>query len=276
MTSELDAVRDFGGRVVRVFAAANDADAATVAARLTPVLDAAVERGLRVVVALTDFYPTGLFPQGDEGAFSQTPDGFTVLGAPFFQGGYRDHYLPWVREVVSRHAEHPGVLAWELGNEIKCDPDHGAFFAFVDEVGGEIRARAPRHLITAGMITARWLSDDEARQLYARPVIDLLTVHDYDAAHAFTDFEVDRAREAGKPLFVEEAGFQGGDRPARTEADLRHNLDERGLRGYLQWGLMSGGADNGNGDQLFGMDRVFHGDYDALVGVYREAADRIR
>lgn len=274
--SELDAAQGMGVRVIRVFGAANDADHATVAARLGRVLDGAAARGMWVIVALTDFYPTGLFPRGDEGMFGSSPDGYTILTADFFRSGYRTNYLPWVREVVGRYGSHPAVFAWELGNEIKCDGDHAAFFAFVDEVGGVIRSLAPRHLVTIGMITSRWLSDGEARDLYRRPVIDFATVHDYNAAHAFTEFERSVAADVGKPLIVEEAGFESGDRAAATDADIRYNVDTRGLRGYMQWGFMSGPSDNGNGDRQFGMDRVFHSDWDALHAVYRAAADRIR
>jgi|GEM_PF-2318861 len=274
--SELDAAQGMGVRVVRVFAAANDADPATVAARLGRVLDGAAARGMWVIVALTDFYPTGLFPRGDEGMFGRSPDGYTILTADFFRSGYRINYLPWVREVVGRYGSHPAVFAWELGNEIKCDGDHAAFFAFVDEVGGVIRSLAPRHLVTIGMITSRWLSDGEARDLYRRPVVDFATVHDYNGAHTFTEFERSVATDVGKPLFVEEAGFESGDRAASIDADIRYNVDTRGLRGYMQWGFMSGPTDNGNGDRQFGMDRVFHSDWDALYAVYRAAADRIR
>lgn len=274
--SELDAAQGMGVRVIRVFAAANDADHGTVAARLGRVLDGAAARGMWVIAALTDFYPTGLFPRGDDGMFGLSGDGYTILSADFFRSGYRTNYLPWVREVVSRYASHPAVFAWELGNEIKCDPDHGAFFAFVDDVAGTIRSLAPRHLITIGMITARWLSDGEARDLYRRSTIDFLTLHDYNAAHLFTDFERSVAADVGKPLILEEAGFESGDRAAAVDADIRFNVDTGGLRGYMQWGFMASLTDNGNGDRQFGMDRVFHSDWDALHAVYRAAADRIR
>jgi hypothetical protein len=274
--AELDAAQGMGVKVIRVFGAANDADHATVAARLGRVLDGAAARGMWVVVALTDFYPTGLFPRGDDGAFGLSPDGYTILTADFFRSGYRTNYLPFVREVVGRYGTHPAVFAWELGNEIKCDGDHAAFFAFVDDVGGVIRGLAPRHLITIGGITSRWLSDTEARDLYRRSVVDFVTLHDYNGAHTFTDFERSVASDVGKPAIVEEAGFDSGDRAAAVDADIRHNVDSLGFRGYMQWGFMSGSSDNGNGDGQFGMDRVLHGDWDALHAVYRAAADRIR
>lgn len=274
--TELAEAARMGARVVRVFAAANDADAATVAARLGNVLDRADAHGLTVIVTLTDFYPTTLFPRGDEGAYADV-GGFTILSTGWFRSGFRTNYLPWVHEVVARYASHPAVFAWELGNEIKCDGDHAAFFSFVDETAAAIRSHDSHHMITIGMITARWLSDTEAHDLYARPSVSFLTIHDYEAAHSFTDFEVAQAASANKPLIEEEAGFSAGDRAAGTDADIRYTVDARSMRGYLQWGFVAVTHDDGNGDRTFGMDRVFHaGDYDAIFGVYSAAATRIR
>lgn len=274
--TELAEAARVGARVVRVFAAANDADAATVAARLGHVLDRADAHGLTVIVTLTDFYPTTLFPRGDEGAYADA-GGFTILTTAWFQSGFRTNYLPWVHEVVARYASDPAIFAWELGNEIKCDGDHGAFFTFVDETAAAIRSHDTNHLITLGMITARWLSDTEAHDLYARPSIGLLTLRDYDAAHAFTDFEVALAAGVNKPLIEEEAGFSSGDRAARTDADIRYAVDDRAMRGFMQWGLVAVTHDDGNGDRTYGVDRVFHAsDYDAIMAVYSAAAARIR
>jgi hypothetical protein len=274
--TELAEAARMGARVVRVFAAGSDADAATVAARLGQVLDRAEAHGLTVIVTLTDFYPTTLFPQGDEGAYADA-GGFTILTTTWFRSGFRTHYLPWVHEVAQRYATHPAIFAWELGNEIKCDGDHAAFFGFVDETAAAIRSHDTHHLITIGMITARWLSDAEAHDLYARPSVSFLTIHDYDAAHSFTDFEVAQASAANKPLIEEEAGFSSGDRAARTDADIRYTVDTRGMRGFMQWGFVAVTHDDGNGDRTFGVDRIFHaGDYDAIFSVYSAAATRIR
>ncbi len=81
----------------------------------------------------------------------------------------------------------------------------------------------------------------------------------------------------GRPIIVEEAGFDSGDRPTRTDADVRAHVDTRGARGYMQWGFMPGRMDNGNGDGAFGMDRVSHaGDYDRLFSIYQSNAARVR
>ncbi len=279
IVTELDELRRMGVRVVRVFAAAEDADHDAIAARLGRVLDLAAPRGIYVIAALTDFYAaTPYHPRGDRGQYARDPRfSIDLLSPAFFRGGYRSNYLPWVRSVVSRYAGHPAVFAWELGNEIKCDDDHRAFLAFARDVSDTIRALDRRHMITTGMITSRWASDAEARELYGLPNIDFVTFHNYGGTQEFADFEYAVARDTGRPLVVEEAGFESGDRAARAEADLRAHVDSRGARGYMQWGFTVITPDNGNGDRRFGMDRLGHaGDYDAMFRVFAAAATRLR
>lgn len=274
--TQLDEVQRMGARAIRVFAAANDTDAGTVAARLDRVLDAARARGIWVIVVLTDFYAeTGMHPQGDDAAYTDTFSTLHLLGADWYRGGFRAHYLPWVSTVVARHAAHPAVFAWELGNEIKCDADHAAFLAFTDETGRAIRALDTRHLIASGMITSAWMSPSEAASFYASPYLDVVTLHEYDGTHSFDESSL--ANAAGKPWIVEEAGFQSGTRATEIDADIRDWIDSRGGRGYMQWGFTVVTPDNGDGDSLFGMDRLAHAsDYDALFATYMSAAARIR
>jgi hypothetical protein len=278
IAAELDELRRMGARVVRVFAAAEDAPHDVVAARLGRVLDLARERGLYVLVALTDFYAsTPYHPQGDRRFYARDPRfPIDLLSPAFFRGGFREHYLPWARGLAARFADHPAVFAWELGNEIKCDDDHAAFIAFAREVSSALRAADPRHMITTGMITGRWATDAEAREIYRIPTIDFVTYHNYEGTMEFADFDYAVARDTTRPLIVEEAAFESGDRPARVDADLRAHVDGRGARGYMQWGFMSVTPDNGNGDRRWGMDRVFHSDYDGLFRVYAASAARLR
>jgi len=276
---ELDEMRRMGVRVVRVFAAAEDADNNTVIARLGRVLDLAAARGIYVIAALTDFYATTPYhPQGDRAYYARDPRfPLDLLSPDFFRSGYRTNYLPWVRAVVSRYAAHPAVFAWELGNEIKCDDDHRAFINFENDVSTTIRMLDARHMITTGMITARWATDAEALEIYRLPNIDFITYHNYNGTLEFADFDYGIARMAGKPFIVEEAGFESGDRPTRVDADIRAHMDTRGSSGYMQWGFTVITPDNGNGDRQFGMDRLFHAsDYDRLFSTYSAAAARYR
>jgi hypothetical protein len=277
--ADLQEMQRMGVRVVRVFAAAEDAEHSVVAARLRRVLDLAAARGIYVIAALTDFYgATPYHPRNDRRFYAPTP-GFhiDILNAEFFRSGFRENYLPWVRVVVAQLANHPALFAWELGNEIKCDPDHRAFINFAREVSGTIRSLDGRHLITTGMITARWATDAEARELHNLPNIDFVTYHNYNGTREFADFDYAVARDTNKPLIVEEAGFSGSSRPSRVDGDIREHIDRRGARGYMQWGFVWVTPDNGNGDHEFGMDRLWHAsDYEQLFAVYRDAAARYR
>jgi len=59
------------------------------------------------------------------------------------------------------------------------------------------------------------------------------------------------------------------DRPSRTDADIAKWIIDRGAKGYMQWGLMATTYDNGNGDRLHGVDRVWHDyDWDEYMAVY--------
>jgi len=98
------------------------------------------------------------------------------------------------------------------------------------------------------------------------PNIDYLTSHNYNGS----DAEDERGMAAffNKPFFVEEAGFEEGDRPAETDTDIRKWL-YRGASGYMQWGLMATPYDMGDGDWVFGMDQALHPwDWAAYVSVY--------
>lgn len=279
IAAELDEMRRMGVRVVRVFAAAEDADNNTVIARLGRVLDLAAARGIYVIAALTDFYATTPYhPRGDRAYYARDPRfPLDLLSPDFFRSGYRNNYLPWVRAVVARYAAHPAVFAWELSNEIKCDDDHRAFINFATDVSNTIRALDARHMITTGMITARWATDAEALEIHRLPNIDFVTYHNYNGTLEFADFDYGIARMAGKPFIVEEAGFESGDRPTRVDADIRAHMDTRGSSGYMQWGFTVITPDNGNGDRQFGMDRLFHAsDYDRLFSTYSAAATRYR
>ncbi len=273
--TQLDEVQRMGARVIRVFAAAHDADAATVAARLDHVLASAEARGIYVIIALTDFYNTGFSPRGDDGYFTDVYSSLRLLGASFFAGGYRDNYLPWVRAVVTRHRNSHAVFAWELGNEIKCDANHAAFLSFATDVGNTIRGIAPNHLIASGMITSAWMNMTEARAFYGASTMDVITLHEYNGTHAFDESWA--SREFSKPWIVEEAGFDTGGRAAAIDADIRYWIDGQGGRGYMQWGFTVITPDNGDGDNQFGMDHLAHaGDYGALFTEYQSTAARIR
>ncbi len=256
----LDAVAAAGGTVIRVFAADHDVADDVAAERLASLLDACEARGIFVIVALTDEYATGFSPQGDDAAYSVDSNGYTVLSPDWYAGGWHDHFGPWVDTVVTRNAGHPALFGWEPGNETRQPADPTAWLAWLADVSAKIRADDPDSLIVAGTI-------DIASTFVTDPAsigVDVLTVHLYDGA---TSVDLATAESLGVPILVEEAGFSDGDRPAAT-GDHAAWAFGAGADGYMQWGLMATGSDNGDGDRTYGMDHVFHADWDGLAASY--------
>lgn len=265
----LDAVESAGGSVIRVFAANQQIDAATTSARLGELLDACAARDIGVIVSLTDFYPTGFYPPGDADDYALDPNGYTTLTHDWFDHGYRDDYLPMVDQVVADQAGHPGLFAWELGNEIRDAWYNDTYLAWASDVSAHIRERDPETMLTGGLIStsSTALSDEDAAALYAD--FDFLTVHLYEGQTEDADFA--RAETLGKPIVVEEFGIAGNGRTDTIRSFVEGRL-AAGADGAMQWGFMAGSSDNGDGDVTYGMDRVFHDDFDALTAAYAEIA----
>ncbi len=269
---QLAAIQSIGGRVVRVFAAGNDAADSTQAARLGAVLDAAKNRGIYVIACLTDFYSTSYHPVGDDGYYEPDSNNVVDLTDTWFQSGYTTDYRSWVDKIVSALRNHPALLAWEIGNELKDVGNPGAFLTFATTMGARIRAADPNHLITTGIISTRngnlraagdLSTSTLAYQLVSSSSFDFLTTHDYRGD--MTEDDTDLAALVGKPLIIEEMGYESadGDRGALTLAN-GGAWKQRGASGYMQWGFLATGQDNGDGDKDFGMDTIFHTDFTAL------------
>ena len=286
----LRAAYDMGARVVRVFLPSIHANADQVRDRLRSVVDLVKGQfpGLFILPALTNNYSDVPFRvQGDEGFYRSGPDGgMDLLSKEFFTGGYERNYLALVRRIVEEFRAEPAIFAWEIGNELKLDrgnkgdendPNPLLFIDFNHTLARTIRAADPNHMIGTGLISTRqaWLfSDTLKRRLYGAPEIDFVTIHAYQGSNEEDDSPI--ARALHKPFIVEEAGFdadRGENRRDRVAGDMQkwYGL---GAAGYMQWGFVAGG-DNGDGDTRSGMDRFFHGDWDALFGLYRQRADEL-
>lgn len=282
-TENLDGVVAMGGRVIRIFApignpARDPGVSATdeLIARLTVLLDQCEARGLRVIVALTDFYAaSGFRVPGDDAFYTDNGSGFVVLNDAWFAGGFRTNYLPWVRAAVTALRDHSAVFAWEIGNELT---DFGGasdnIVPFVAEVAAEIRALDPDTMIAFGGLGMNHFAYGPANAqfiaIYTDPNIDFVTIHTYNGAADNATYEVAWAVE--KPILVEETGnttSYTSDRPATLTAQMADWLDTRGGRGILQWGYQWQTYDIGDGDALYGMDRHFFAfDWDGMNAAY--------
>jgi hypothetical protein len=103
-------------------------------------------------------------------------------------GGYPLSYEEYVRRVVTRYRDEPGIFAWTLVNEAEAkrpdgsaDPD--ALFGFAEQMSRLVKELAPQQLVTLGTIGRGQPGTANANfeRLHALPTIDLVTFHDYQA-----------------------------------------------------------------------------------------------
>lgn len=212
---QLDAARQLGGQVARVFLfhasydptrpsalaeaehflAAHgtppEAQPADPAARLLASLIARLENVLtiacgprdalrpdpvRLLVAFTDFNDSsGFFPVDDRPYFR----GGYLHDPAWYDGGWREHYWPLVARVVRHFQGDPRIFAWEIGNELKLPDDPALFTRFTHTVAQRIKQLDPFHLVGPGIISTPHcaFSEDQAATFYAHPALDFATLH---------------------------------------------------------------------------------------------------
>lgn len=257
-----------GAKVARVFVSYRFATPQQISDGLNAALAVAAQHDVRLIVAFTDvYYGPNFHPPGDYVYYN----GDGILGPSFYSTGYLNNYLPLVQALVARFKDDPTVFAWQLGNELKCPWNPGDVLAFSHSMASYIRAIDQRHMLsfgTAGRVFSG-LSVSQATQLYQD--FDFLTIHVYNGDNSLDDSGL--ANQLRKPLLVSEAGFdctEYSNRPASTDADIAKWIG-RGARGYMNWGLMA--ADNGDGDDIFGIDPFNHAyDWNAYTTVFRNWA----
>jgi len=270
----LNGVAAMGGKVIRLFAAVNNATNQEAVDRLKVVLDKMQPLGLKAIVCFTDVYTTAFHPQGDDGYYLMQPSGWTLLDDTWFASGYTINYLPFVQLAVTQLKDHSAVFAWELGNEITDLKNPTNIVSFTANVAAAIKAIDPHHMVTTGFLSIDHTQIGEAlgKQLYEDPNIDFITVHSYTGE----DHNANRAvaSRVAKPIILEEYGWHkdSGDRVANTTSEMAKWFRDRGVRGYMNWGYQAQAYDIGDGDGFFGIDRYSHTDYTEMVALYSSKA----
>ncbi len=270
----LDTGASIGFTVLRVFAANHHISPEETASRLALALDEAASRGIRLLVSLTDFYPTGFCPQGEEGWYAVDPNGWTTLSHEFFDHGWTGNYQGFLTTVISSNQGHPGLFAWELGNEIKDAWYPDTFLQFLREAGDVVNSLDGATLLTTGSISSasNGFNASQATTYASLAQLDFLNEHIYEGVGGA---DLALAGAAGKPYVVEEAGYSLGDRPSQTEIHANSMFDG-GAAGYLQWGYVAVAWDNGDGDWTYGMDPFGHGaDWEAFLNTYAGLASSL-
>ncbi len=265
----------FGCRVARVFAANKHISHQEAVNRLGYALDRAHAHGIKLIIALTDFYNTPFHPQGDDGYYQSNPGGWTVLNHAWFAGGYQNNYLPYVTLAVSTHKNHPAVFSWQLGNEIADQSSADTHDAFVHAMAAHIKSIDPHHMVSIGMLSLAHIpgySSQRGVELYSDPNLDFITAHRYNDDTHPIDFNVRDL--VNKPIVISEAGCQvdhpavGGDRVAFMDERIQHFVHALGARGFMNWGYQAQGYDIGDGDNMYGIDQYAHSDYWPMTDMY--------
>lgn len=257
-----------GVKQVRVFLANNRFTTDEVAARLERTLNIAYyNHGIRLTVAFTDFYDSTNYANegrggkncvpGDEGYYTSG-----VLSRNWVLYGYTGPYKTFVTQIVRRFAGHPGVFAWEVGNEIKDSQvlNDDAILNFYADMTAVIKANDPNHLVATGMLSTRHLGLDETRRqrLYSNPNINYVTEHYYDPGDAAHLDDESLAARFNKPLVIEEYGVN-------QQYHGRDNVMPR-VRQFF-WNQLGGARKPADVVMIWGVEFEFgHGSGDALYG----------
>lgn len=267
--ADLKAVRDIGGTVIRVFAANDNISNAQASARLGAFLDKAATYNISVIISFIDFYGSDFRPQGTEKYYTDSWNGIMLLNEEFFMSGYNNEYKTFVQTLVNDNKNRSNIYAWEVGNELKYDRNPSVFVSFMQDMTSTIKNLDPSHPVATGMMDAAHtaLTPD---QLYPNlPSADIITVHAYDGSRSGSA-DISWAQSHGKKGIIEEFGYGGtGDRSASADSEIAYWKGSASA--VLWWGFIAKGLlDNGNGDTNFGMDTIWHTDYDQLVNAFQK------
>jgi hypothetical protein len=234
-------------RVIRTFLAHHKVSTQAVIDRLRTALGLMNELDMYLLPVFIDLYSnSGAYPDTtdfskDYRDFQDGSGNRVRLSDAFFRDRYKGSYLGFVKAVVQEFAQHPRILAWEIGNETKCeifvspgkaqgDPDQ--FVAFNLDVARKIKEwDGGRHMVTTGMLCSRHAHmeprPDLVRKLYGDEdgPIDFITVHAYEQG---ADVDATWAVQFKRPVLVEEAGIASNldNFKDRLNGDLKRWFDD--------------------------------------------------
>ena len=280
----LEEARDIGARVVRVFLPHYSCKKEEVARRLREVLVhlKTVSNEMVLIPAFIDLYHNrGFFPfpkqEVDDRFYAQQGDKRRLL-PKFFVPPYCPQYLSLVDHIVGEFRAEKRILAWEIGNELKLDPDHTPgigrkeFVEFNLFMAERIKRLDPNHLVTTGMKSTQHPhmlhNRDLAERLYngrranGQRLIDFITIHSYVDPGEIPDeklgFELDAklAKALGMPLIVEETGVNRNAGDCRTQLeehmgrwfDIPAASDQLSAYGFMEWGFCPQGVGDSSND----------------------------
>ncbi|HRJ86111.1 MAG TPA: cellulase family glycosylhydrolase [Ignavibacteria bacterium] len=105
----------------------------------------------------------------------------------WYNGGYRNEYLRYVKAVTGEFKERPEIMIWELINEPETD-HFNVFYDFAKVVSGEIKSVNGNHLLSIGTVGGvgdkfgsyfSVFNKKNFRKLYSLDTLDAVSLHDY-------------------------------------------------------------------------------------------------
>ena len=263
-------------------ASAEKTDTKEAIKRLKNILDKAEKLNMFVLITLDDAKQSGFNVSCNNQKYREP--GF-VYNMEYYYSGYKESFIPFIKEVVSALGGHKGLFAWGICNESQINPfvpptppiaDCQAFLDFYQHCSETIRSLAPNDLITTSIESCHHLfvvnayeQKKFANTLYGMPTIDFATIHSYQDNQRMDNtlghnaergsFELSLARDVWKiPLIIEEMGPVGGLHRG-SGGWVKGALQEwfrLGAAGCMQWGFSAVDGDIGVGDADSGMHNV--------------------
>jgi exo-beta-1,3-glucanase (GH17 family) len=183
---------------------------------------------------------------------------------------YKDRAIREIKRWVSTYKDHPGVLMWDVGNEVilflqdhytgaQLEANRVAYAQFINQLAAEIHAVDPNHPVTS---TDAWTGAWNYYKAYS-PNLDLLAVNAYGAVCSVKNDWI--AGGHTKPYIVTEWGPKGEwEVPNDANGVPTEPSDLEKRDAYpAAWGCITGHTGVGLGGTLF-----IYGDKEDFGGIW--------
>jgi len=179
--------------------------------------------------------------------FQEIPE-YARFGQSWFAEGYKETYLPFVKEAVGRFKDSPQIAFWQLMNEPNPwgwpwgweSSGIKTFERWIKDVAAEIRASDPCHPISIGLISVDKIGSKVKREKWFKEIhtsteADLVTAHVHQNSGKT---EVDLANEIGYPIVFTEVWVDRSSNIEKRRYWVLRFAEERldrGADGLLLW-----------------------------------------
>jgi mannan endo-1,4-beta-mannosidase len=227
--------------------------------RLDSAINAARQRGLRLILPLVNNWRDfgGVDQYVSWYALDSHRDFFIDLRA-------RRAYMNWVEHIVTRtnalnglqYKNDDTIMAWELGNELRCPGDSAALIDWVGEMSAFLKGVDPDHLIGVGDEgffrrpgNSDWAYDgsqgSDFEAFLEISSVDFGSFHMYpeswgktnDFAESWIKDHLDCCARANKPALLEEFGLRDASSRNAVYAGWLSQFNDRRGAGDLFWML---------------------------------------